>query len=262
MLCAMTWVLDLDGVVWLVDQPIPGAVEAIARLRGAGEQVAFVTNSSLATRTEVAAKLETMGIDPGEGGRDVVTSSMAVAGLMEPGERALVIGGRGIDEALECRDVEIVPHDIEAPAVDAVVVGLNMAFDYAMLRAAMRAVRGGARLLATNDDATYPTPSGLIPGGGSILASIVTASGVEPIIAGKPYAPITHMVLDRFGSEGVCVGDRPDTDGRFARALGYDFVLVLSGVTAREDLPVDPTPDAVHPDLAAAIAAIQRIGAD
>jgi ribonucleotide monophosphatase NagD (HAD superfamily) len=117
----------------------------------------------------------------------------------------------------------------------------------------MVAIRNGARLLATNDDATYPTPDGPVPGGGAILASIVTSSGATPTIAGKPYAPICRLVTDAVGDAGVCVGDRPDTDGRFARALGYRFVLVLSGVTTRADLPVDPEPDAVYPDLAAAV---------
>jgi HAD superfamily hydrolase (TIGR01450 family) len=244
----MAWVLDLDGVVWLADQPIVGAAAAVARLRAAGEPLAFVTNNSLPTRADVEAKLRAQGIDPGD---DVVTSSMAAAELVEPGERALLVGGAGIDEALRARGVEIVTR---GPA-DVVVVGINPNFDYQMMTVASGAIRGGARLLATNDDATYPTPDGPIPGGGAILASIVTASGVRPIVAGKPHAPIADLVRAKLGANGICVGDRPDTDGGFAVALGYRFGLVLSGVTRPSDLPVEPAPDRVTADLATMVAA-------
>ncbi|MBI2704347.1 MAG: HAD-IIA family hydrolase [Actinobacteria bacterium] len=247
----MAWVLDLDGVLWLGDDSIPGAAEAVGRLRAANEPLAFVTNNSLPTRSALEQKLARGGI---EAGGDVVTSAMAVAGLVEPGERALLVGGHGVEEALQARGVEIVragdPHDVD---VDAVVVGLNPEFDYRQMTAAMVAIGQGARLLATNDDATYPTPDGPIPGGGAILASIVTSSGARPRIAGKPEPPICRLVTAKLGTTGVCVGDRPDTDGRFARALGYRFVLVLSGVTAPADLPVDPEPDAVYRDLLSAV---------
>ena len=169
----MAWVLDLDGVVWLADQPIAGAAEAIAELRRRGEAVAFVTNNSAVARADVEAKLARFGIDPRDG---VVTSAMAAATLLEPGETALVCGGPGILEELEARGVTAV-RDGDA---DAVVVGFHRDFDYERMRIASAAVRNGARLIATNDDATYPTPDGPIPGGGSILASIVTASGVTP----------------------------------------------------------------------------------
>jgi 4-nitrophenyl phosphatase len=118
------------------------------------------------------------------------------------------------------------------------------------MRIAATAVRGGAHLIATNDDATYPTPDGPIPGGGSILASIERASGVRATVAGKPYGPMADTVRDRLGPTGVTVGDRPDTDGRFARAIGYRFALVLTGVTSAADLPVEPAPDEVGADLA------------
>ena len=105
------------------------------------------------------------------------------------------------------------------------------------MRIASAAIRRGARLLATNDDPTYPTPDGPVPGGGAILASIVTASGVAPIIAGKPHRPIVDHVRRILGDDGIMVGDRPDTDGQFGYALGYRFALVLSGVTSAADLP-------------------------
>ena len=250
----MAWVLDLDGVVWLGDEVIPGAVEAVRRLRAAGEQVAFVTNNSYPTRGELAAKLDWLGVDPGEGGQDVLSSATAAASLLEPGERALVVGGPGIVEALTERGVELVP---EAPA-DAVVVGINPAFDYQMMTVASAAVRQGARLVATNDDATYPTPRGPIPGGGAILASIATASGSEPTVAGKPHEALTRITRDRLGESGWCVGDRAGTDGELARALGYRFVLVLSGVTGEADLPVVPEPDLVCEHLGAAVDSLLR----
>jgi HAD superfamily hydrolase (TIGR01450 family) len=238
----VAYVLDLDGVVWLADQPIAGAAEAIARLRARGERVVFVTNNSSETVAAQEAKLERFAI-PSEGG--LITSAMAAARLIEPNERVLVCAGPGVTEALERRGA--VPLR-EGPA-DAVIVGFHRDFDYERLRVASAAVRGGARLLATNDDATYPTPEGPIPGGGSILAAVAYASGGTPIVAGKPHAPMVELVRALVGEDGIVVGDRPDTDGRFARALGFRFALVLSGVTAAADLPVEPKPDVVAPDL-------------
>jgi 4-nitrophenyl phosphatase len=133
---------------------------------------------------------------------------------------------------------------------DVVVVGFHRDFDYDRLRAAAGAVRRGARLLATNDDRTYPTPDGPVPGGGSILAAVAYAADVTPTVAGKPHAPMANLVRQRLGPEGVVVGDRVDTDGLFAGVLGYRFALVLSGVTRPEDLPIEPPPDLVAPSLA------------
>ena len=147
-------VLDLDGVIWLADQPLPGAADAVARLRAAGERVLFVTNNSFAPLGDQEAKLERFGI-PAHG--DVVTSAMAGATLVEPGERVLVCGGPGIVEAVSARGAEPV-RDGDA---DVVAVGFHRDFDYERLRVAMQAIRRGARLVATNDDATYPSVSAL-----------------------------------------------------------------------------------------------------
>lgn len=243
----VTWALDLDGVVWLGDRPIAGSAAAIARLRAAGETVLFVTNNSFGRRRDVVAKLGHHGIDAGD---DVLTSAMAAARLVEPGSRALVCGGPGVFEELAARGVETIDASEGSGAmVDVVVVGYHPTFDYERMTAAFRAVRAGARLLATNDDATYPKDDGPVPGGGAILASIVRAAGVEPEIAGKPHGPMAELVHARAGEVGVMVGDRPDTDGRFALRLGYRFGLVLSGVTRGDDLPVDPVPDLVAADL-------------
>jgi 4-nitrophenyl phosphatase len=132
------------------------------------------------------------------------------------------------------------------------MVGFHADFDYERLRIAARAVRRGARLLATNDDSSYPTPDGPIPGGGAILAAVVTATGAEAVVAGKPNPPMAALVRARLGDDGVMVGDRADTDGRFARALGYRFALVHTGVTPA-GVPVDPVPDVEAPDLAALV---------
>jgi 4-nitrophenyl phosphatase len=237
--------LDLDGVVWLAENPIPGAREAVARLRATGEPLVFVTNNSSQPLADVEAKLGRHGI-PADG--DVLTSATAAAALVAPGERVLVCGGPGVVEALERRGA--VP--VRDGDADAVLVGFHRDFDDERLRIAATAVRRGARLLATNDDATYPTPAGPIPGGGAILAAVVTATGVAPRVAGKPNAPMADLVRARLGDDGVMVGDRPDTDGRFARVLGYRFALVHTGVTLAHEV-VDPLPDIVAADLSAAV---------
>jgi 4-nitrophenyl phosphatase len=246
----MAWILDLDGVLWLGEQPIPGSAEAVDRLRRRGERVLLVSNNSSARVEEYLAKLASVGIPTGTD--DLVTSAQAAAMLLEPGERALVCGGAGVQEALEARGVTTVK---DGPA-DAVVVGWHRDFDYEGLTAAATAVLDGARLIGTNDDPTYPTPEGLIPGGGAILAAVATASGVEPVIAGKPHTPMADLVRARLGGDldgSAMVGDRPSTDGLLAVALGVEFDLVLSGVTKEKDLPVEPQPGRVAENLAALV---------
>ena len=268
----MTWILDLDGVVWLGAEPIPGAVDAIRRLRDAGERVLFLTNNSSAPIGDYVAKLVGLGI-PADAG-DVLTSAQAAARLLEPGTTALVCAGPGVDEALRARGVATV-RDGRA---DAVVVGWHTDFDYARLTAAFRAVHAGARLIGTNDDPTYPTPDGLLPGGGSILAAVATAAGIAPEIAGKPHAPMAALVRERLALDGtqlegtqlegtplegtqlegtqrkdgprcILVGDRVSTDGLMAARLDVPFALVLTGVTTAADLPVTPAPAFVADDL-------------
>lgn len=253
MTSSAAWALDLDGVVWLADHPIEGSADAIARLRSAGHHVAFVTNFSYSERSVLADKLERHGIDPGDG---LVTSSMAAARMVEPGSRAMVVGGPGIADELRRRDVDVVlvtDPSAESARVESVVVGLDPAFDYRTLTVASAAIRAGARLVATNADSTYPTPNGPVPGGGSLVAAIATAAGVDAEVAGKPHAPIADLVRELVGPDGIMVGDRPDTDGRFAATLGWPFGLVLSGVTTAADLPVDPAPDRIAPSLAAMV---------
>jgi 4-nitrophenyl phosphatase len=240
-------VCDLDGVIWLSDVPLPGSTDAVARLRAAGHPVAFVTNNSSAPIGAVEAKLAAQGI---EAIGAVVGSAEVTATLLEPGDRALVAGGPGLVEALAARGVEAVVNDgTDRGSFDAVVVGFHREFDFERLRVAATTVRAGARLLASNDDATYPTPEGPIPGGGSILAAVERASGVTATVAGKPHRPMAELIRSRYGPSGLVVGDRPDTDGRLAAVMGWRFGLVLSGVT-REEAGAEPVPDLVAPDLA------------
>lgn len=239
-----TVLCDLDGVVWLAHRPIPGAVEAIAALQAAGRRLLFVTNNSASPIASQESVLGSIGIDAAG---SVVSSAMAAALLVEPGERVLVAGGPGVVEAMERRGAEVVVNDgtldaaaIEANPFDAVVTGLHRDFDYARLASAARAVHHGARLIGTNSDPTYPMPTGFDPGGGSILAAIATAGLVTPVIAGKPYRPMATLVASLLATEAqpydpatvIMVGDRLDTDGAFAAELGCRFALVRSGSIA------------------------------
>lgn len=243
----MAWVIDLDGVVWLSGEAIPGSPEAVRRLRDAGHRVVFVTNNSSAYVRDQEAKLAAIGIDA-EG--DVMTSALAAASVLEPGTSAVVCGGAGVREALERRGVR--PLD-EGPA-DAVVVGFFHEFDYERLRIAHHAVHHGARLIASNDDPTLPSREGPVPGAGAILAAVATAAGLEPEVAGKPYPPMVELVRSAVGDgPHVVVGDRPSTDGRLARNLGARFGLVFTGATAPGDLPGDLEPDVVADDLASLV---------
>ena len=239
---------DLDGVVWLAHQPIPGSVRAIASLREAGIRVVFVTNNSFSTYEEQVAALSSIGI-PAEG--DIVTSAMSAATAMKSGWRVLVCGGRGLIEEIGrvTNDVVVAYNEpMAAGDFDAVVVGFHREFNYQVLTDALTAVRGGAVLIGSNDDPTYPTPNGPIPGGGSILAAIEKASGVTPTVTGKPYGPMAKLVRELCGDvapeEMVMIGDRSDTDGGFAKVLGARFAMVLSGVM--------DAADAVDADIVAA----------
>src|SRR5436305_388081 len=246
----MAWILDLDGVLWLSDEPTAGAADAVAQLRARGDRVLFVSNNSSARVDEYLTKLERLGVPILAD--ELVTSGQAAATLVEPGQTALVCAGAGVEEALAARGVRTV----RSGTADAVVVGWHRDFDYDGLTRAAQAVMAGARLFGTNDDATYPTPEGPIPGGGAILAAVATAAGVEPTVAGKPHAPMVDLVRSRLGRDlngSTVVGDRPSTDGRLAVALGARFALVLSGVTKEGDLPVDPQPAEVAADLASLV---------
>ena len=250
---------DLDGVVWLMHQPIEGSVHAIDSLRKAGHRVLFVTNNSFSIVSDQENALAKIGIDA-QG--DVVTSSQAAGALLRKGDRVLLGGGPGAVEAIENagailagRSDDHTHGDSDAQKMnsasdqefDVVMVGYHATFDYRGLTRLSHAVRNGARLIATNDDATYPTPHGLIPGGGSILAAVAAASGVEPIIAGKPHKPMADLVRQVLGvddlSNAWMVGDRPSTDGKFAQTVGCKFAQVLTGISSLNDVSDDASSD-------------------
>ncbi len=232
---------DLDGVVWLARRALPGSADAIAALRASGHRVVFVTNNSYSTREQQEQYLADCGI-PAEG--DVVTSAMAAASLVDPGSNVLICGGPGLVEAvlesggfpIEKEAVE--GHMIGGGNIDAVVVGFHRTFDYEALRLASSAIRRGARFIASNTDPTYPTAEGPIPGGGSIVAAVAAASGTAPEIAGKPFSGMANLVrsyVSGVNESTVMIGDRPSTDGSFARELCCRFALVRSDVTREEE---------------------------
>lgn len=244
----MLWVFDLDGVVWLAGNPIPGAADAVQRLRRSGAQVAFVTNNSGPTVGEYVQRLAAAGLQVAP--EELATSSQAAASLVDPGSRAAVVGGAGVREALKNRGAHIVGVD---GSPEAVVVGRSTELDFGQLAGAARAIREGARFLATNTDATFPTPDGPEPGAGALIAYLQVGSGCQAEVAGKPGKAMAELVRSRYGQPSMVVGDRAETDGAFARRLGAPFALVLTGVTSRSDLPVDPAPDVVADDLAAVV---------
>jgi len=238
-----TWVIDLDGVVWLTGVPIAGASEAVAALHGAGVRTLFATNNSSPTVTELEERLIRAGI--GVGPEDLVTSAQAAAAMLEPGSTVIALAEDGMAEALAARGVVVVEHG----PVDAVVVGWTHRIDFDGISRAACAVRAGARLIGTNEDPTHPTPDGLVPGTGALLAAVAVASGAVPEIAGKPHQPLADLVTERTEDVALVVGDRQSTDGLFACRLGVPFALVLSGVTGAGDIQPDPPVDAVEADL-------------
>jgi HAD superfamily hydrolase (TIGR01450 family) len=242
-----TWVIDLDGVIWLARQPIPGSADAIARLRAAGIGVLFATNNALPTLAELVDQLAAVGIAATP--EDLVTSAQAAASLLDENSTAVVCASGGVTEALAARGVIVVA---EGPA-DAVVVGLTRDFTYDMLATAVTAVRDGARLVGTNDDATYPTPGRLLPGAGALLAAVATAAQRTPEVAGKPHQPVATLIRRRAPDVSLVVGDRPSTDGLLARRLEVPFALVRSGVTGPRDTVADIGPAIDAPDIAAVV---------
>lgn len=246
-------VLDLDGVVYLAAQPIPGAADAIAAVRDRGVAVAFATNNAARTAADVATQLVDMGIDARPD--DVVTSSMAAAAMIDPGTRCLVVGTEGLRAPLRDRGCVLVEEPEDA---DAVVVGLTRELVWDDLRRATVALHRGARFVGTNGDPTFPSPEGPWPGNGAILAALTAAGGREPELAGKPALPLFSAAAALLPDGPLLmVGDRPETDLVGAAALGWDTALVLTGVTRPEDVPaVTPPPTHVLEDLGGLLAPV------
>jgi glycerol 3-phosphatase-2 len=245
-----TVLCDLDGVIWLAHEPLPGAVEAIEQLQGAGCRIVFVTNNSAATLAEHREALATIGIDIDRFGTDIVSSALAAARLVDQGAAVLACAGPGVVVALEARGAVVTrtargqadpaPSSPGSRRFDAVVVGLHLDFDYYGLGRAVDALRHGARFIATNEDPTYPTPTGAQPGAGSIVAAVSTAAGCKPEVAGKPHQPMVDIVTELLGDSfdpltTVMIGDRRSTDGGFAERLRCRFVHIETNVEEIHD---------------------------
>lgn len=242
--------LDLDGVVFRGDRAIPGVARAVQAVRDTGTGLAFLTNNATRTPAQVVDLLGGFGVAAARD--EVATSSMALADLVQPGTRCLVIGMEGLRAALADRGCVAVCDPAQA---EVVAVGLDRAFSYDDLRRGMRALRAGARFLATNTDRTFPAADGLEPGAGAIVAALAAASDRQPEVAGKPHPPLYRTAAARLGAGPLLmVGDRLDTDIAGAAALGWDTALVLTGVsTADEAAVADPAPTLVADSLPALV---------
>jgi glycerol 3-phosphatase-2 len=233
--------LDLDGVVYLGGSAVPDAPEALAKASGAGMRLAFVTNNSSRSPSAIAAQIAGYGI--AAGAADVVTSAQAAARLLAArlpaGAAVLVVGGVGLRIALRERGLRPVSVAADRPA--AVVQGYSADISYSLLAEGALAVQAGAWFVASNGDSTMPTARGRQPGNGALSQVIVTATGQQPVIAGKPEPPLhAESVARRGGQRPVVVGDRLDTDIEGAVRVGADSLLVLTGVSGPLDAVLAP----------------------
>ena len=240
----MLWILDLDGVVWIGNQAIEGSAKAIDDLHRRGDRVIFTTNNSFMTIEGYLAKLRGFSIQAAP--EDIFTSALAAAQLASQDHLVATCAGPGVTQALEKLNIpsislldSLTQKDllgaVKSHAIGSLIVGYHLEFGYSSLSAEIGVLASGARLIGTNSDPTYPTQSGLLAGTGALVASFSYGAGIEPIYAGKPCAPMVDLVKSNFilGSDAIVVGDRPSTDGLFARSLGARFGLVYSGVTPK-----------------------------
>jgi len=249
------FIFDLDGVVYRGSQPLPHAIETIDLLMASGREVFFVTNNSGATREQYAERLQQMGLSvtPDR----ILTSSWATVHYLQqhmPRARLFVVGEPGLKQELQTANFRLID-DPEVELPDAVVVGIDREFTYQRLAQAQWAILQGAQFIATNTDATYPAEGRVLPGAGSIVAAIQTATGKMPLVMGKPNSRILLPLLDEHRislDTTLVVGDRLETDIALAHALHMPSALVLTGVTTREDLenaPLDLLPHWVLANL-------------
>ena len=225
--------LDLDGVVYLGGTAIPGAAEALRKASAAGLRLAYVTNNAFRTPAAIAALLMSFGAPASL--EDVVTSAQAAARLLAErlpaGAPVLVIGGSGLRMAVRERGLRPVSTAAEQPR--AVVQGYSPDVSYSMLAEGGLAVAAGALFVASNGDLTLPSRRGRQPGNGSLIQVVATATGVQPLVAGKPEPPLHRESVLRTGARHpLMVGDRLDTDIEGANRVGLDSLLVLTGVTS------------------------------
>ena len=230
-------VLDLDGVVYIGEHAVPGAVPALEEAQRSGMHLAFVTNNAARTPADVAGHLAELGVPASEA--DVVTSAQAAARLLSAtlpaGSRVYVIGGPGLETAL--RERGLVPvTDIDADPA-AVVQGYGPDMPWRQVIGGAILVARGLPWVASNTDSTVPTAHGPGPGNGALVELVARFSGREPQVAGKPHPPLFEETLTRVGgSRPLVVGDRLDTDIDGALAVGWDSLLVMTGVTTLADL--------------------------
>lgn len=239
------FLLDLDGVVYVGDEPLPGAREALARLRETGKRVRFLTNDPRPTRTQLIRRLAGMGVEARE--EEVITSGWATARyLREEGiGSAYVVGSRGLVTEILGAGIEVV----DRGPCEAVIIGSDEHVSYGHIRQASRLVFEGARFVATNADASFPSPKGPLPGTGAIVAAIETTTGTDPVVVGKPFAPMFDVALEGLDRErAVMIGDTPASDIEGARRAGIAGVLISEDERGVPDHDLSPA-DAVVPDL-------------
>lgn len=224
--------LDLDGVVYVGPDAVPGVPEILQQARDAGMRLGFVTNNAARTPRDVATHLTELGV-PAEAG-DVITSAQAaatvVAGRLGPGAAVLPVGGAGVAAALGAAGLRVVRTAEDEPA--AVVQGYGRDVGWVQLAEAVVAVRAGAVHVATNADATIPSPRGILPGNGALVGVVSTVTGQQPLVTGKPDPAMHAECVRRTGARTpLVVGDRLDTDIEGAQRAGAPSLLVFSGVT-------------------------------
>jgi len=252
-------ILDMDGVLWKLNSPIGDLPETFNRIKARGLKVAFATNNGTQTPEQYTERLANLGIkiEPWQ----VVTSALGVANLLErkfPNHGSIfVIGGLGVVKALTESGFELLPTKA-ASAARAVVMGIDPEINFEKMSEAALLVRNGVPFYATNPDKTFPTPRGQIPGAGAWISVITTATGVEPIFAGKPEPYLLDLARARLGTakeQTLVVGDRLETDIAGGQAAGMPTALVLSGVSTRQQADFwKPKLDIVVEDLAALVA--------
>ncbi len=249
------FVFDLDGVVYLKDQPIASAVRFLSFIRENNKRALFLTNNSMYGIEHYRRKLTGFGVDVRR--EEIISSSMVMRECLtrkaaQFGETAMVIGGKALESEVEKVPLRVLRGE-ERKRADIVVVGWDVRLTYEKLKDACLAISSGAAFYATNDDATYPTPDGNWPGAGSIVAALRKATGVRPVVIGKPHKPMMEFALRKAGcpkNRILMVGDRLDTDILGGKRSGLDTCLVLTGISSQKDLMrAGVQPDIVVPDL-------------
>ena len=229
-----SWLMDMDGVLVHEEQAIPGADRFLARLRERELPFLVLTNNSIYTRRDLAARLRASGLEVPE--ESIWTSALATAGFLEaqrPGGTAFVIGEAGITTALHQAGYTMTERD-----PDYVVLGETRTYSFERITRGIRLISAGARFIATNPDTIGPSPDGPLPATGSVAALISRATGVQPYFVGKPNPLMMRSALnaiDAHSEETAMIGDRMDTDIVSGLEAGLEAILVLSGVTTPQE---------------------------